>query len=312
MEPRNYLANASATPPAAPAAPSSGYPQSGVPGVSEATVPGPYWFYKLGEELRTVISASGQTPDDTSLAQLLAGIKSLAGSNIRTVPAVDSPATLSVADAGTVIIDASAGNVVINLPPASALKGSRYDFIRLDTSANSVTINADAAAPDDIGGQASWPLNVAGTVSLVSYGLSTWYHRRFELATDAEVQAGAETKKIVSPASLASFPRQHSNPGYQRFPGGLIIQWGTTSIVNTGAIGTIVDTVNVFPITFPTMCLQVNVSGGDILGSNEACEHTYAPNGHSSTSVTIRATRLYGDSAGVSDVFSYSYIAIGY
>lgn len=77
MEPRNYLANASATPPAAPGTPSNGYPQSAVPGVNEATVPGPFWFYKTGEEIRAVLTAAGLTPSDGDLTQLSASIAAL-------------------------------------------------------------------------------------------------------------------------------------------------------------------------------------------------------------------------------------------
>lgn len=75
MEPRNYLANAGGTPPEAPASPSNGYPQSAVPGVSEATVPGPHWFFKVGEELRAIITAAGLTPSDANIAQLLAALQ---------------------------------------------------------------------------------------------------------------------------------------------------------------------------------------------------------------------------------------------
>lgn len=75
METRNYLANAGGTPPEAPASPSNGYPQSAVPGVNEATTLGPHWFYKVGEELRAIITAAGLTPSDASLGQVLAALQ---------------------------------------------------------------------------------------------------------------------------------------------------------------------------------------------------------------------------------------------
>lgn len=74
MEPRNYLANADAAPPAVPGAPSNGYPRSATPGVEEATTPGPYWFYKMGESLRRIIVAAGLTPDDADLDLLKSAI----------------------------------------------------------------------------------------------------------------------------------------------------------------------------------------------------------------------------------------------
>lgn len=77
MEPRNYLANAAGSPPTKPASPSTGYPQSAVPGVSDATTPGPFWFYKMGEEMRAVLVAGGVTPSDNDIAQLLAAMRKM-------------------------------------------------------------------------------------------------------------------------------------------------------------------------------------------------------------------------------------------
>jgi len=71
-EPRNYLANAAGAPPAKPSAPSTGYPQTAVDGVTEATVPGPYWYYQIGAELRNAILEGGLTPADATLDQIAA------------------------------------------------------------------------------------------------------------------------------------------------------------------------------------------------------------------------------------------------
>lgn len=93
MEPRNYLANADASPPVKPGAPSVGYPRTATPGVNESTSPGPFWFYKLGEELRALITSAGLTPDDDDLGQVLAAAqggfglsKSLAVNGYTTLP----------------------------------------------------------------------------------------------------------------------------------------------------------------------------------------------------------------------------------
>jgi len=71
MEPRNYAANANAAPPAAPGVPSNGYPRAADPGAGqEATIPGPHWFYKIGEALRQVITNQGLAPSDADLSLL--------------------------------------------------------------------------------------------------------------------------------------------------------------------------------------------------------------------------------------------------
>lgn len=68
---RVYESGASATPPTPPATPSTGYPSRGNPttGVM-ATVPGPYIFHQLVEEVMGVIAAAGLTPDSADLTQL--------------------------------------------------------------------------------------------------------------------------------------------------------------------------------------------------------------------------------------------------
>ena len=70
MEPRNYLANAAAVPPAKPGGASTGYPRSATPGINEATTPGPFWFYKIGEALRKIIVGVDLLPSDDDLDQL--------------------------------------------------------------------------------------------------------------------------------------------------------------------------------------------------------------------------------------------------
>jgi len=78
MEPRNYSAGASASPPAAEATPSVGYPTEGDPGIgTPATVPGAAWFHQVAEELRNIIVTAGLTPDDTVLNQIDTAIATL-------------------------------------------------------------------------------------------------------------------------------------------------------------------------------------------------------------------------------------------
>lgn len=83
-----------------------------------------------------------------------------------------------------------------------------------------------------------------------------------ELATDAEAQAYT-ADKIIDGAKLAT-ALQGSNQalttsGYQRFPGGLIVQWGRIPLpvsVSTAPVDT------TFPLAFPTACFSVTASIG--------------------------------------------------
>lgn len=77
---REYRAHAAAAPPARPALPSAGYPSAGVPqSGTPATVPGPYWYHAVTEEIRAAIVAGGITPDGAALDQLAAAIRALGG-----------------------------------------------------------------------------------------------------------------------------------------------------------------------------------------------------------------------------------------
>lgn len=76
MENRNFKAAASASPPAAPVTPSNGYPTDGNPSTgTPATLPGAFWFHKIGEEMRQVITGFGLTPSDSALNQVFLAIQ---------------------------------------------------------------------------------------------------------------------------------------------------------------------------------------------------------------------------------------------
>lgn len=65
-------------------------------------------------------------------------------------------------------------------------------------------------------------------------------------------------------SNLSSFAKSLSTNGYQKLPGGLILQWGTVGSVNVGT-----SVAFTFPITFPNTCFGVwenpntSVSGGN-------------------------------------------------
>jgi hypothetical protein len=120
MEPRNYLANAGATPPAAPGTPSNGYPQAGVPGVSDPTTPGPFWFYKFGEEARAIIVLGGLTPDDETLNQVALAIQAI----VADVGDLRFAALAGSAAQAFLVAAATASDEAVNLGQMNALIGT--------------------------------------------------------------------------------------------------------------------------------------------------------------------------------------------
>lgn len=76
-----------------------------------------------------------------------------------------------------------------------------------------------------------------------------------EIATNAEAQAGSDALRAITPANLfQAFKGSNqslSASGYQKLPGGFIIQWGYIASRATAT------STHTFPITFPNACLSL-------------------------------------------------------
>lgn len=78
-------------------------------------------------------------------------------------------------------------------------------------------------------------------------------------ATTQDVMTVAGDGKVDFPAGLSAFVGTNQSlaaNGYQKLPGGLIIQWGKTGVLSDDAAATVVT----FPIAFPNACLSVNLT----------------------------------------------------
>ena len=195
---------------------------------------------------------------------------------------------LSALPADSVTIDGSAG---FSMPPAS---NARRGTIRIATQAE-----VDTGTAEDI---AVNPAQLAASTSN-----STLMNK--VLAQDGE-SSGLDADLVRG--LPANFSRSLSSNGYQQLPGGLIMQWGMQKFYNTGAINSVVERTVTFPIAFPTACLHVNVSGGEMMGTGEAHEHIYAATEFLNISVRIYAERWRGNSLGTHDEFSCRWLALGY
>lgn len=76
MEPRAYLSGAAGLPPPFPVTSVSGYPQSATDTVA-GTLPGPWWFYMIGEEWRNATISGGIAPSTRSSTQLLQALRAI-------------------------------------------------------------------------------------------------------------------------------------------------------------------------------------------------------------------------------------------
>lgn len=196
---------------------------------------------------------------------LVKAIKRASGLNVTTVNFAASPFALTADHAGMVLVDATAGNVVINLPAANVLAGLHYAFRRTDTSANTVTVNRAGADTID---EADVALTIPakGTRHLRSNGVSAWPTIGAFAATQAETEAGNDDAKFVTPKKMRmGFAASFGASGYIALPtwlGGLILQWGGTVVHSgSGNVGT-----NTFPISFITAGYRVVLT--DISSTN--------------------------------------------
>jgi hypothetical protein len=102
---------------------------------------------------------------------------------------------------------------------------------------------------------------VAAAIAAISIGAATeTVAGLVELATDGEAQAFAANKAIDGAKLATAFKGSNqslTSSGYQRLPGGLIIQWGLA----TGSSGSN-DVASSFPITFPNGCFLPLVFSG--------------------------------------------------
>lgn len=96
----------------------------------------------------------------------------------------------------------------------------------------------------------------AGWMAVITNAATTTAAGLLRIATTAEAQAWTTDAASLTPLKLVeAFKGANqtlTNQGIQRFPGGLILQWGETNITNTGNIN--------FPTAFPNAVLNVKAN----------------------------------------------------
>ena len=134
-----------------------------------------------------------------------------------------------------------------------------------------------------------------------------------KISTTAQVSAGTDNTTAVSPAKLKGLFLNNLNTGvngYQKLPGGLILQWGWSAIpsIQNGIGSSVEQSIN-FPITFPNGCLSVNFAGTADIG-DDGIEALHSVICRDKNKVIIRSYRMVGSYNGTAG--STCWIAIGY
>jgi len=248
-----------------------GNPSTGTP----ATVVDAAWLNDLQENVCQVIEATGIVLVKGTYGQLLTALRAAGvfqtqaqfdnSSKVATTAFVKAAVgsysghnvvgttTLTAANAGNVI--ACAGSSTITLPAASALlAGSAITIFAIGAAVVVQRSGADLIQPNG-GTVTSITLNAGDTLVLESNGAAVWG------AIGGSSQLGY----------ASAFGSSQSQNGYQKLPGGLIIQWGF--LLKSSSSSPLAVT---FPIAFPSICLHVlpgftgqqNPNGGPVGASD--------------------------------------------
>lgn len=159
--------------------------------------------------------------------------------------ALNSATTLDATHAGASIFLGGTTSYTITLPLAEMLPpGTRIEFFFSSTSGTQ-TIQRQGSNIIYLGGGGTTHTSVSGStgdsITFVTNG-ANWY------GVSGTIQMG----------HAASFGKFLNSNGYQKLPGGLIIQWFTTTVVSSssGAVGF------TFPIAFPNTAYQLSITPG--------------------------------------------------
>ncbi len=330
---RVYESGASAVPPTPPAIASIGYPSRGNPAAGAMpTVPGPYMMHQLVEELMAVITAGGIAPDPLTLNQLklaldatylakngtspilqnFAGltrsVTPLGGGLLREYVDIANAATVGGLEIGNVYncaVDAMtgvwAGRDIADfcwLEKWHDVAGTKEIWFAPTAAAGTVPVWRLVSSLT----AATGALAVAGSITAAPAMLAA------QLSTLGQSDArylpitGSPTQVVsVAPATLPAhavrldqFASSTFATGWQKLPGGLILQWGSSAAAPGMSSW-------IFPLAFPNNCFSIVATPN---ASQAAATSTSCIPALSLSGFTISNT------LGVAGIFRW--IAIGY
>lgn len=251
---RVYESGASASAPALPLTPSVGYPSRGNPSTGTMpTVPGPYMMHQLVEEIMAVIAAGGIAPDRAVLNQLKLALdavylKKTAGFCYASQIGIYSSRNLLASDMGSdLLFNAAAVTLTIPAPTSLGIAIGACVTITAHAYTGMVYFSGCTYTYSAGGMTASIPVLPGESLTL--------------LATTADAASIWQVMpSTAGMGNLGSFGASHAISGYQKLPGGLIIQWGDCLLIS-GALAYFN-----FPIAFPDTAYAVVCSGGNDTG----------------------------------------------
>lgn len=254
------------------------------------------WGNAVTDELLAVIAGAGFTPDEEDNGQLARAIQSgalnvaVAGGTADAITAAFAPAIAALYHGMTLYVRASAANTTTT--PTFAPDGL--------TAKTIVKGSGSVLVAGDIAGAGHW------LVLTYDQTMDKWVignpNVSLAIASPSEAQGQTDNTKMLTPLRLAE-ALQGANQslgatGYQKLPGGLILQWGYTTTSGGSATASIV-----FPVSFPNALLSV---GGIGVSANDRLLVVTA------SSATGFNCTTYVAASGGSAVTNFFWFAIGH
>lgn len=137
--------------------------------------------------------------------------------------------------------------VLTNVDPDSVTVGDTNFQLNSATTTRQGIVELATAAEVEAGSDST---RVVTPSTLKALTATTGRTGLVELATSTEAITGTDGTRALTPSTMvAAFVRAHSTSGYQKLPGGMILQWGRATIAQDGS------TRIAFPIAFPSACV---------------------------------------------------------
>lgn len=261
-------------------------------------------------ELANLIADAGLAPSNADLTQVAKAVRTLMQKRSATAAAASGSAdalTAAYSPAVTALTD----RMKLTVVASTANTSTTPTFTPASGTIAAKTIvkgnNLPLEAGDIVG--AAYPCELQYSLALDKWVLLNPAKgvSGFSFASNAEAQAFAVTTKPISPATLAAAlqggNQSLSAAGYQKLPGGLIMQWGVSANFSNSVTE---DTyTSTFPIAFPNACLTAITT----MHGNTAMDQTAHVDSLSTTQIVIRKNAIYTNATGT----AYArWLAIGY
>jgi hypothetical protein len=272
--------------------------RAAVAGVSSATEFSDLWFNHVQEAIVRTIESAGLALSDTDYDQFVTALSKLikvAGmqhSGPFTV-GISRPLTAVEAIGNLVVVYGQTGPITLTLPAASTCpNGGAINFL----NAGGFDVTLTRAGADFINP------GTANTSSVVLKPGDTLALSLILSAVTWECFGGS-----AQLAYSSVFSASKAISGYQKLPGGLIIQWADITSAGTNNVAFS------FPIAFPTACLQAAIAGlGTVANNMHLVNLNSVPTASGGTMSFFTSTTGAAPVVASAGQVSARYIAIGY